>query len=420
MAKIVITTAGTLGDHLPYIALGKSLQTRGHQVYLAISDSYHEYALKSGLQVFTCGRSHGKQEVQEDSKTWDQLEKGVISSRLISDPEVYEQVLRFIEKAFPLILETLLTVCADADLLICGAQYLTLGAFVAEKLDIPWICTSVMPFLQCQDSHQNTQQSAVGRCDPYLVKINELRLQFALKAFTQAEWFTYSEKHPQKAILAASSHFSQLNAESLQYQKTGFWFYEDPDWQNWQPDAKLQDFFAVDLKPLVLSFSSLPLENAQAVLEVHVRAAAKLNRRILIQQGWADFNESLLPEGCDRQMIKFVGFMPQDWLFANAAALIHHGGIGTIARAIRNDCPMLVEPYGNDQFFNAKQILSLKIGAAMHPHRITADGLAHVLQTKVLTDECKQNVQAIGAKIRAENSLETACNLIESWLFSRS
>jgi|694.fasta_scaffold60618_3 UDP:flavonoid glycosyltransferase YjiC (YdhE family) len=416
MAKIVISTAGTLGDHLPYIALGKSLQARGHQVCLAISHSFHDYAIKAGLEVVSCGRSHGKQEAQQDAKTWNQLEKGIISNRLISDPDVYEQMLRFIEKAFPSILETLLKICADADLLICGAQYLTLGAFVAEKLDIPWVGTSLMPFLQCQNSHQNTQHSAVDRRDPYLLKINELRQQFALKAFTQAEWFDYSEKHPQKAILAASSHFSQLNAESQQYQQTGFWFYEDSDWQNWQPDTQLRDFFASDRKPLVLSFSSLPLENAKAVLEVHVCAAAKLNRRLLIQQGWADFNESLLPENCDRHMIMFAGFMPQDWLFANAAALIHHGGIGTIARAIRNDCPMLVEPYGNDQFFNAKQILSLKIGAAMHPHRITADGLAHILQTKVLSDECKQNVQAIDAKIRKENGLETASNLIESWL----
>ena len=423
MAKIVITTAGTLGDHLPYIALGKFLQVRGHQVCLAISQSFHDYAIKAGLEVVSCGRSHGKQEVQQDAKTWNQLEKGIISNRLISDPDVYEQILRLIEKAFPAILETLLKICADADLLICGIQYLTLGAFVAEKLNIPWIGTSLMPCLQCQNNQsQNNQKSAIAKADrrdPYLLKINELRQQFALKAFTQAEWFDYSEKHPQKAILAASSHFSQLNAESLQYQQTGFWFYEDPDWQDWQPDTQLRDFFAVDPKPLVLSFSSLPLENAQAVLEVHVRAAAKLNRRLFIQQGWADFNESLLPEDCDRHMIMFAGFMPQDWLFANAAALIHHGGIGTIARAIRNDCPMLVEPYGNDQFFNAKQILSLKIGAAMHPHRITADGLAHVLQTKVLTYECKQNVQAIGAKIRKENGLETASNLIESWLSSQ-
>ena len=126
MAKIVITTAGTLGGHLPYIALGKSLQIRGHQVSLAISPSFHDYALKAGLEVITCGRSHGKQEVQQDAKTWNQLEKGVISSRIISDPDVYAQVLSLIEKAFPSILETLLNVCANADLLICGAQILAL------------------------------------------------------------------------------------------------------------------------------------------------------------------------------------------------------------------------------------------------------------------------------------------------------
>lgn len=419
MAKIVITTAGTLGDHLPYIALGKSLQARGHQVCLAISNSFHDYALKAGLEVITCGRSHGKQELQQDAKTWDQLKKGVISSRLITDPEVYEQMLLFIEKGFSPILETLLTVCTDADLLICGAQILILGAFVVEKLGIPWIGTSLMPFLQCQNSNQNAQKSASDRRDPYLSKMNELRQQFNLKALTQPEWFTYSETIPEKAILAASPHFAQLNSESHQYHQTGFWFYEDSDWQDWQPDEQLRQFVEVDPKPLVLSFSSLPLENARAVLEIHVRAAAKLGRRLLIQQGWADFSESLLPEDCDHAMIMFTGFMSQDWLFGNAAALIHHGGMGTIARALRNDCPMLVEPYGNDQFFNAKQILSLKIGAAMHPHRITVDGLAHVLQTKVLTDEYKQNVHAIGTKIRAENSLETACNLIESWLFSR-
>src|SRR6476646_9627762 len=127
MAKIIITTTGTLGDHLPYIALGKSLKKRGHQVCLAISDSFHDYAIKAELEVVTCGRSHGKQEVQKDAKNWDQLEKGVISNRLILDPTVYAQMLLFLEKEFSPILEALLVTCADADLLICGVQSLTLG-----------------------------------------------------------------------------------------------------------------------------------------------------------------------------------------------------------------------------------------------------------------------------------------------------
>jgi UDP:flavonoid glycosyltransferase YjiC (YdhE family) len=185
-------------------------------------------------------------------------------------------------------------------------------------------------------------------------------------------------------VLGSSAHFSQPAKDYSHAVQTGFWFYEDPDWLNWQPDAKLLRFMEQDPKPLVLSFSSQPLEDSRSVVEVHVRAAAKLGRPILIQQGWADFNEKHLPDDCDRSQVMFTGFMPQDWLFSRASALIHHGGIGTTARALRNGCPMLVEPYGNDQFFNAKQIVFHKVGAAMHPMRLQADEVAGVLQNKVV------------------------------------
>jgi UDP:flavonoid glycosyltransferase YjiC (YdhE family) len=151
------------------------------------------------------------------------------------------------------------------------------------------------------------------------------------------------------------------------------------------------------------------------VLELHVQAATKLGRGLLVHRGWANFNESMLSDRCDGNSVMFVDFIPQDWLFSQAGAVIHHGGIGTIARALKNDCPMLVEPYGNDQFFNAKRVVGLKVGVAVHPKKITPDGLAKILETKVLTDECKKNTQDLGAKIRAENGLKTACDLIVNY-----
>jgi UDP:flavonoid glycosyltransferase YjiC (YdhE family) len=135
-----------------------------------------------------------------------------------------------------------------------------------------------------------------------------------------------------------------------------------------------------------------------------------------VQRGWANFNESLIPEDIEPKSVMFLDFMPQDWLLSNVAAIIHHAGVGTIARALRHSCPMLVEPLGNDQFFNAKRILTLKVGTAVHPHKITPDGLAKILEAKVLTEEVKLNTQQLGKKICSENSLEKACTLMESWL----
>jgi UDP:flavonoid glycosyltransferase YjiC (YdhE family) len=116
----------------------------------------------------------------------------------------------------------------------------------------------------------------------------------------------------------------------------------------------------------------------------------------------------------------FAGFLPQDWLFARAAAVIHHGGIGTTARALRHGCPMLVEPYGNDQFINAKQVLLLGVGAAAHPHKLNEAGLVKILQEKVLTPEYRRRAEEIGEKIRQEQGLITACERIESSLSTKT
>lgn len=406
MARIIVNSFGTLGDHLPFVTLGQALQKGGHHVELAFPELMQSYAEKAGLRVRSCGIPWEKQQAQTKAKGWEHLD---------NNPEAkqsrHQINLGIIQTEFRVALADLLNLCQNADLLICGSQRSPLAQIVAEKLNILWAEVSLMPFSQ---SHSPDPVSA--EVEDYIAAFNALRTEIGLPSFTPATWQDYWINNPKKAIQAASPYFSSLAEPHHRYHQTGFFFYENPDWQQWQPDRELEQFMGQDPKPLVLTFSSLPLADASKVLRTHIQAAAKLERGLVVQQGWADFKPSLLPDDVDISNVLFRGFIPQDWLFSQAAAVIHHGGIGTTARAIRNDCPMLVEPYGNDQFFNAKRVLALKIGTAIHPHRLTADGLAHVLQTKVLTAAYKNNVQRLSAKIRAENSVETACHVIESWL----
>ena len=44
------------------------------------------------------------------------------------------------------------------------------------------------------------------------------------------------------------------------------------------------------------------------------------------------------------------------------------------------------------------------------------DGLASVLQKKILTPDYKRRAVEVGEKIKAEQGLITACDLIENWL----
>jgi UDP:flavonoid glycosyltransferase YjiC (YdhE family) len=111
--------------------------------------------------------------------------------------------------------------------------------------------------------------------------------------------------------------------------------------------------------------------------------------------------------------VLFVVALPHSWLFPRAGAVIHHGGIGTTTQAMRSGCPMLVEPYGNDQFFNARRVLALGVGSAMHPHKLNATGPARVLAEKVLTADVQRRGAALAASLRGEDGLKVACELIE-------
>ena len=77
---------------------------------------------------------------------------------------------------------------------------------------------------------------------------------------------------------------------------------------------------------------------------------------------------------------------------------------------------MLVEPYGNDQFYNARQVVAIGAGAAVNPHRLTAEGLARVIEGKVMVPEVRERVREMARQFDSEAALATAVGQIESWM----
>ena len=117
MANIVITSSGTMGDHLPYIALGKALLEQGHRVQMAFGTPMHSYALKSGLETVGCGVAWGEDHAKKYAKGWDHWQQ-----QFSSDQEYRESMGHFLKRELGESFKDLLTICADADLLICSVQ----------------------------------------------------------------------------------------------------------------------------------------------------------------------------------------------------------------------------------------------------------------------------------------------------------
>ena len=68
-------------------------------------------------------------------------------------------------------------------------------------------------------------------------------------------------------------------------------------------------------------------------------------------------------------------------LLPRASVIVHQGGVGTAAQAMRDGRPMLVVPFGHDQFDNAARLCQLGVAKVLYRSQYkAATALRKVLQ----------------------------------------
>jgi UDP:flavonoid glycosyltransferase YjiC (YdhE family) len=77
--------------------------------------------------------------------------------------------------------------------------------------------------------------------------------------------------------------------------------------------------------------------------------------------------------------------VPFSQVFPRAAALVFHGGVGTMAQALAAGLPQLVMPMTYDQPDNADRLRRLGVGRSLKPKQFTGPNVARELGA-LLTD----------------------------------
>src|SRR5262249_40869195 len=78
-------------------------------------------------------------------------------------------------------------------------------------------------------------------------------------------------------------------------------------------------------------------------------------------------------------------------LLPRATALVHHGGIGTVARSLAEGTPQLIVPFVGDQPFNGKMIQSLGAGLTISQdlyQRDPVSALKSLLESQSIKETC--------------------------------
>lgn len=103
-------------------------------------------------------------------------------------------------------------------------------------------------------------------------------------------------------------------------------------------------------------------------------------------------------------------------MFPHAYAIVHQGGIGTTAQALRAGRPTLVMPYSNDQPDNAARVERLGTSRTIPRKQYWATRVAKELQKLLDNPGYATKAAEIRQIVQAENGVALACDAIEKQL----
>jgi UDP:flavonoid glycosyltransferase YjiC (YdhE family) len=165
--------------------------------------------------------------------------------------------------------------------------------------------------------------------------------------------------------------------------------------------------------PLFLGFGSMPVLEPEPLLADIASVTGKLGRRAIISRNCVPQGHGALPDN-----LRAVDAVDHDRLFPRCAAVVHHGGIGSLHSSLRAGRPTMVCSVFVDQPWWGERVRRLGVGTHVPFRKLNRRRLDAGLRT-LLDPAVEARAAGLGEQIRAEgDGLPEATGLLEKWLLS--
>ncbi len=143
-----------------------------------------------------------------------------------------------------------------------------------------------------------------------------------------------------------------------------------------------------------------------------VEAAVALGQRAVLLVG----DDRFLPRDPLPAGIEAYDYVPYGALFPHASAVIHHGGIRSIAQGLRAGRPMLVVPIAHDQYDNAARVSALGVACTLPRRRYQAEQVLAALRALLEEPSYAERARAVAEEVNSERGTAAAVDIIEEVL----
>lgn len=300
---------------------------------------------------------------------------------------------------------------ADADILLAGEMGMA-AYHVAQARGIPCVGIHLAPTHVVASGEVTVDKAGSHLLRSgerlYFAGINELRAQYGLPPTTVKGMFREQYGRAWPICYGFSRHaVPRPSAWREGLDIVGYWWpYRDPAWV---PPPRLADFLDNGPPPVFVGFGSMVTHDALQVSKVIESALRRINRRGVIQPGWAGLSVT----GDDMFVVDDV---PYDWLFPQMAAIVHSAGAGITGAGLRAGVPAVPVPHTSpDQIFWAERLMALGVSPkrSLRLGRLSADDLADAIQSAVAEPHYGYRAAALAHRIGNEDGSARVVELVK-------
>jgi rhamnosyltransferase subunit B len=396
--KYLLVSVGTAGNAFPMVGIGRALQQRGHEVRLAALGRFRTSVESAGLAFHEITGVNGGSEYRDFWDPIDGISRVANSAILPAIRPVYE-----------------LAASLDAADWTIVADNFSFGARVAsEKTGVRLITCLVSPFLL--RSFERIPAT------PGLMQQGPQRLLFSLvvRRWDRALGPTLNAFRDEVGLEPVRDIFYGW---ALSPRRVIGLF---PEWfvaraSDWPAQFVYGDFprfdqgGSIDL-PRELLAPGDPLVvfsagSATGPTQAFYRAAVDASRG----QRWRAVVLTFTTPAADLpHNVHWFDYVPLSRLLPLSAAVVHHGGIGSISMALASGTPQISVPFGVDQHENAAQVERLGAGHVLREAGPPVDLLSQRIEQVISDPSIRQRCGDIAAQTCADASLGALCTQIES------
>ncbi len=411
--RVSIHTLGTRGDVQPYVALARRLVREGHSAVICTGESFRALVERDGVEFRRAASDLMAMLGTEEGRA-------VMQGGMKHPLRAMRYAREVVNPAFRESLDDFWDASQGADVILYHPKALA-APDMAQALGIPCVSVTPVPITYPVSEFPNMaiapttnfgaalnrlSYAPMAKADAASIKeINDWRASRGLPA-RKAGTYAYEIGGKPIPIVCPVSPalFEDVTSWIGRVYLPGF-FYLDSAGE--APDPEIEAFLQAGDAPIAVSFSSMPLRDPRAFAEALDGALQKTVNRAVLLTGNAEID---VPPSARMLCVPAV---PHALLFPRCKGIVHHGGVGTLAEALRSGVPQQIVPFAVDQPFWAHRMQ--KLGYAVMPMREKELSTGRLAQTfrEMENPAYIESARRIRQRLLCEDGVGAAVRYIE-------